>query len=196
MSKASALTERIASAAGYSGETVERMLGDYGLNLAAVSRHHRSLRLDRLRVRGAKTGEVEPGRFDETFTFDLGVTVISADNLRGKTSILEVVTLVLRGELRNLQADVLSWLAEISLDVHINGQPVGFRLSLAGIRGHSRPDPRRHGRGAGRKRRRAGQRRHGTGPRADQRRVGRAGRHFHDDPARSRGDAGLQQAPQ
>lgn len=68
------------------------------------------MRLDRLRIRGEKAGEVEPGMFDETFVFDLGVTVIAADNLRGKTSILEVLTLFLRGEPRNLQADVLSWL--------------------------------------------------------------------------------------
>ena len=115
------------------------MLNDYGLNLRTGGRHHRSIRLDRLRVRGDKTGEVEPGSFDETFTFDLGVTVFSAGNLRGKTSILEMLTLVLRGELRSLQADVLSWLTEISLDVHVNGQPIGFRLSLeesAITRGH------------------------------------------------------------
>lgn len=122
--------ERIAAVAGCSSETVEQVLNDYGLNLKTGSRHHRSLRLDRLRVRGDKTGEVEPGSFDETFTFDLGVTVITADNLRGKTSILEVLTLILRGELRNLQADVLSWLSDVSLDVHVNGQPIGFRLSL------------------------------------------------------------------
>ncbi len=57
--------------------------------------------------------------------------MIAADNLRGKTSLLEIITLMLRGERRNLQADVLSWLEEVSLDVHINEQPLGFRLSLA-----------------------------------------------------------------
>jgi hypothetical protein len=130
MSQDSTLVERIAAKAGCSSETAEQVLSDFGLNLKAGGRRHRSLRLDRLRVRGDKAGEVEPGGFDETFTFGLGVSVISAGNLRGKTSILEVLTLILRGELRNLQADVLSWLAEISLDVHVNGQPVGFRLSL------------------------------------------------------------------
>jgi hypothetical protein len=130
MSKAGILAERIAMAAGCSSETVEQVLNDYGLNLATGNRHHRSLRLDRLRIRGAKAGEIEPGSFDETFKFDLGVTVISAGNLRGKTSILEVLTLMLRGEPCGLQADVLSWLAEVSLDVHISGQPIGFRLSL------------------------------------------------------------------
>jgi hypothetical protein len=124
------LVEHIATAASCSRETVIQTLNDYALNLSAGGRHHRSLRLDRLRIRGEKSGEVEPGNFDEIFRFELGVTVISADNLRGKTSILEVLTLILRGERHNLQADVLSWLSEISLDAHINGQPIGFRLSL------------------------------------------------------------------
>ena len=124
------ILERISAKAGCSREVVEQVLNDYGVNLATSNRRHRSIRLDRLRVRGEKAGEVEPGSFDETFVFDLGVTVIAAGNFRGKTSLLELVTLVLRGEPRNLQADVLSWLKEISLDVHINGQPIGFRLSL------------------------------------------------------------------
>jgi hypothetical protein len=83
-----------------------------------------------VRLRGHKAGDVEPGNFDESFEFNMGVTVITADNLRGKTTILEVITLVLRGEPRDLQADVLAWLTEVSLDVHINGQPIGFRVSL------------------------------------------------------------------
>lgn len=124
------LVERIAASASCPVQAVEQTLNDYSLNLTTTNRRHRSLRLDRLRIRGDKAGEVEPGSVDETFMFDLGVTVIAAGNLRGKTSILEVLTLVLRGEGRNLQADVLSWLKAISLDVHINGQPIGFRLSL------------------------------------------------------------------
>lgn len=124
------LVDRIAAAADCPRDVVERVLSDYGLNLGTSNRRHRSIRLDRLRVRGEKAGEVEPGPFDETFGFDLGVTVIAADNLRGKTSILEVLTFILRGEPRNLQADVRSWLKEVSLDVHLNGQPIGFRLSL------------------------------------------------------------------
>lgn len=124
------LIDRIASAAECSQEVVEQTLNDYGLNLTTSNRRHRSIRLDRLRVRGYKAGAVEAGDFDETFNFGLGVTVIAADNLRGKTSILEVLTLVLRGEPRNLQADVLSWLKDVSVDLHINGQSIGFRLSL------------------------------------------------------------------
>jgi len=124
------IIERIAASASCASEVVEQTLSDYGLSLAATRRRHRSIRLDRLRVRGNKSGETEAGEFDATFNFAPGVTVIAADNLRGKTSILELITFVLRGEPRNLQADVLSWLEHISLDAHINGQPIGFRLVL------------------------------------------------------------------
>lgn len=124
------LIERIADASSCTKEVVEQTLTDYGLSLTTSNRRHRNIRIDRLRIRGEKAGEIEPGSFDETFTFELGVTVIAAGNLRGKTSILEVLTLVLRGEPRSLQADVLSWLTDVSLDVHVNGDPIGFRLSM------------------------------------------------------------------
>jgi hypothetical protein len=124
------LVERVATGVSCPREAVEQVFNDFGLNLTTSNRRHRSLRLDRLRLRGEKAGEVEPGPFDETFEFALGVTVIAADNFRGKTSILEVLTLVLRGEPRGLQPDVLSWLEEVSLDVHLNGLPIGFRISL------------------------------------------------------------------
>lgn len=124
------LIDRIAAKAECSNDVVEQVLGDYGINLMGANRHHRSIRLDRLRVRGDKAGGIEPGAFDETFEFNLGVTVVAAGNFRGKTSILEIVTLVLRGEPRNLQADVLSWIQEVSLDVHINGRPIGFRVTI------------------------------------------------------------------
>lgn len=125
------IIDRIAEAASCTAESVKQVLNDFDLDLTPRSRRHRSLRLDRLRIRGTKAGDFESGPFDESFTFGFGVTVIAADNLRGKTSILEIITLMLRGERRNLQADVLSWLEEISLDVHINEQPLGFRVSLA-----------------------------------------------------------------
>lgn len=125
------LVERIAIKAGCTNETVEQILNDFGLSLKVTSRRRRSIRIDRLRLRGTKVGEVEAGEFDETFRFGQGVTVIAADNLRGKTSILELITLVLRGDPRSLQVDVLSWLKDLSLDAHINGQHFGFRISFS-----------------------------------------------------------------
>jgi len=124
------LVRKIATTVGCANDLVEQTLDEYGLNLAASARRHRSLRVDRLRIRGLKSSEVEPGPFDETFRFGTGVTVIAAGNLRGKSTLLEIITFVLRGEQRDLQADVLSWFRHLSLDVQINGQLIGFRLRL------------------------------------------------------------------
>lgn len=122
------LVQRIATGAECSEDAVLQTLSDYGLTLASPNRQHRSLTVTRLRLRGTKTGDIEPGEFDRTFAFPFGVTVISAGNLRGKTTILEILTLAIRGIPRDLQSDVLSWLAAVSVDMHLNGQPVGLRL--------------------------------------------------------------------
>src|SRR5687767_5537470 len=98
MTESPSLTDRIAASADCSGDVVNQILNDYGLTLSSPSRQHRSLRVDRLRICGVKAGDIEPGEFDRTFTFPIGVTVISAGNLRGKTTILELLTLLLRGE--------------------------------------------------------------------------------------------------
>lgn len=99
-------------------------------HLSAVAPRHLSLR--RLRVRGTKTVNGTESDFDRAFQFSTGVTVIHGDNLRGKSTILEIVALMLRGEPRGLQADVLGWLQQISLDISVNGEPLGLRLNLDG----------------------------------------------------------------
>ncbi|MGW3933610.1 hypothetical protein ACWECC_36870 [Streptomyces microflavus] len=53
-----------------------------------------------------------------------------AANLKGKTSVLELITWCLRGAPRGLQAGVRHWLDELDLDVVVAGQPMGFRLDL------------------------------------------------------------------
>ncbi|MFE5844280.1 hypothetical protein ACFQ7N_21920 [Streptomyces niveus] len=53
-----------------------------------------------------------------------------AANLKGKTSVLELITWCLRGTPRGLQAGVRHWLGELDLDVVVAGQPMGFRLDL------------------------------------------------------------------
>jgi hypothetical protein len=53
-----------------------------------------------------------------------------AANLRGKTTLLEAITLCLRGEPRELQRDVAAWLTDIECDAEINGRPTGFRVVM------------------------------------------------------------------
>jgi hypothetical protein len=51
-------------------------------------------------------------------------------NLRGKTTLLEAITLCLRGEPRELQRDVAAWLTDLECDALINGRPTGFRVAM------------------------------------------------------------------
>jgi hypothetical protein len=74
----------------------------------------------------AETGDA----FDMTLRFAPGLTVITGPNFRGKTTILEVLTLMLRGSRRNLQPDVSRWLREISLDIKVGTEVLGLRLSM------------------------------------------------------------------
>lgn len=122
--------ERLAAACATTVDDVDQVLLTHGLTLSDNRVGPRTVSIRRLRVRGEKHGIAAAGRFDRTFEFGDGVTVIVADNLRGKTSILEIITLALRGTDRSLQADVRSWLEHVALDVSVNGRPLGMRLHL------------------------------------------------------------------
>ncbi len=91
------------------------------------------MRVHRLRLHGVRTGTGHDGPFDRAFVFNNDFTALVASNLRGKTSVLELITWCLRGSPRDrLQADVRRWLAGVELDATIAGQAFGFRLSLEG----------------------------------------------------------------
>ncbi|MGW8882160.1 ATP-binding protein, partial [Streptomyces mirabilis] len=81
-----------------------------------------------MRMAGLRTGSLEPGPFDTTFRFGAGLTALVASNLRGKTSVLELITWCLRGTPRDLQSGVRNWIRHLDLDIVVAGQPLGFRL--------------------------------------------------------------------
>ena len=58
--------------------------------------------------------------------------MVVAPNLRGKSSLLEIVTLCLRGSGRDLQADVAAWLTTVECDAELNGVALSIRLTLDG----------------------------------------------------------------
>ncbi|MYS79184.1 hypothetical protein [Embleya scabrispora] len=58
------------------------------------------------------------------------MTGLVAANLRGKSSVLELVTWCLRGEPKKLRNTVRRWLRQVDLDTVIADRVVGFRLSL------------------------------------------------------------------
>ncbi|MEU7907339.1 hypothetical protein [Actinoplanes sp. NPDC049118] len=125
------LTSRIAVRVGLSLAEVERVFEDLGLSPGAATALPRPVQLLRLRIVGDRS--VEPlGPFDREFRFDAGLTVLAADNLRGKTSVFEMITWCLRGSPRsNLQGVVRGWLSRLECDAVVAGRPLGFRLALS-----------------------------------------------------------------
>lgn len=68
--------------------------------------------------------------FGRTFEFPDGVVIAVGPSLRGKASILEIITWCLRGTPRELQQDVTAWLQAVECDVEINNAALGVRLML------------------------------------------------------------------
>lgn len=131
-SSPSALISRIADDAKVSQGEVLTVLDAHGIDLTVRPRQKRSVMLVRLRLVGIKANTSKfDGPFDRTFTFPLGMTVLATEaNLRGKTSVLEIIAWCLRGSIRRLRDAVRSWLRLVELDVILAGEPIGIRLDL------------------------------------------------------------------
>ncbi|MFE3269956.1 hypothetical protein [Streptomyces sp. NPDC059215] len=129
MADESALETRIAARAKVSVDDVRTVFEAQGIPLGVPPARPRSLRIHRLRLSGVRTGALEPGAFDTTFRFEEGLTALVASNLRGKSSVLELVTWCLRGTPRE-KSGAIHWLREVDLDATVAGQAMAFRLNL------------------------------------------------------------------
>ncbi|MEU5553635.1 ATP-binding protein [Micromonospora sp. NPDC047793] len=124
------LPARIALEAGVSRQLVLTTFQQHGLPLASAAALPRPLRVSRLRIAGDRT--VTPkGSFDTNLDLGNSLTVLVANNLKGKTSVLELITWCLRGTHReDLQGVVKSWIRELDCDALVAGRPLGFRLTM------------------------------------------------------------------
>ncbi|MFD0294177.1 hypothetical protein ACFWJS_37190 [Streptomyces sp. NPDC127061] len=129
MADETALGTRIAARAKVGFNEVRSVFEAQGIPLAVPPARPRSLRIHRLRVAGVRTGTLEPGPFDTTFEFEEGLTALVASNLRGKSSVLELVTWCLRGTPRE-KSGAIHWLSEVDLDATVAEQAMAFRLNL------------------------------------------------------------------
>jgi hypothetical protein len=124
------LTAAIAELAGVSPQRVSDVLAGQGVSLVPVPPAQRSLDLDRLSIRGAKVNTQWDGPFEKCFEFTDGVTALITDeNLRGKSTILELITWALRGSPRHLRDDVKPWFDRIVLEYAVNGTPMAVVLT-------------------------------------------------------------------
>jgi hypothetical protein len=131
VSERPSLSERVAKRSGADRARVDVVLAAHAVPVVAIPAAARSLQVLRIRLVGVKVGVPSAGPFDHTFRLPAGVIMAVAPNFRGKTSILEIVTLCLRGAPRELQSDVLGWLRAVECDVQLNGQFLAFRLGLS-----------------------------------------------------------------
>ena len=115
------LAERVARRSRVDRARVDTVLAAHAVPVVAVPAAARSLRVLRVRLAGSKVGVPSAGPFDHTFRLPTGVLMAVAPNLRGKTSLLEIITLCLRGTPRELQPDVLGWLRSVECDVEATG---------------------------------------------------------------------------
>jgi hypothetical protein len=124
------LLDQIATRARCTPEQAKGVLDSFGVNLHATVPTPRSITLRRLKFSGVKAGTAWDGPFDTEFEFETGVTALVTEaNLRGKSTVLELLTWLLRGTPRRLRSDVRPWLHVVTLEYAINGVPLATRLS-------------------------------------------------------------------
>lgn len=123
------LRQRIANKAKLSSSTVEAVLDSFDIKLATTPAPLRSLRVRRVRFDGVKANITSPGPFEADFSFGAGVTaLVTESNLKGKSTVLELITWALRGSPRRLRADVKPWLRNVIVEYDLNSMPMAVRL--------------------------------------------------------------------
>lgn len=124
------LVDRIARRARTTPEQVKGVLDSFGINLRVTAPTPRSITIRRLTFSGIKSGTAWDGPFAAEFRFETGVTALVTEaNLRGKSTVLELITWLLRGTPRRLRSDVRPWLQMATLEYAVNGVPMATHLS-------------------------------------------------------------------
>ena len=112
---------------------VEELLVKHRIEAMPVASTPKHLLLKRIRFTGTKTlkGVKSPIDF-EWKDLDSGVwAILSDENLRGKSTIIQIVRGCLKGNLSNtVQADVYKWLSLVELDFRIDEQEFRLRAKL------------------------------------------------------------------
>jgi hypothetical protein len=123
--------EAIAAKTDLAPEQVEKRLRGWGIVPDRAARPAPSFILKRLAFCGEKKGETT-GPIDFEWTgLGPGVWAITSErNLRGKSTVLEVILWCLRGTPKNLQDDVRGWLKRVALEFAIDGEQYRIAFDL------------------------------------------------------------------
>ncbi len=113
--------ETIASKANLTPEQTNKRLRRWGIVPDRAARPARSFVIEQIAFAGEKQGETT-GTIDFKWTgLGPGVWAVTSErNLRGKSSVLEIVLWCLRGSPKGLQDDVRSWLSHVALDFAVD----------------------------------------------------------------------------
>jgi hypothetical protein len=126
--------EAIAKKVSVEPAEVSKILGAKGIHASPVIASPRRLTIQELSFSGVKTGVPDPGAFEFDWSnLRCGLWAMVADrNLRGKSSIIEIVKWLLRGRRsEGLQADVRSWLQQCRLRFALDEVAHEVRLETA-----------------------------------------------------------------
>jgi hypothetical protein len=130
----------IAEACNSSDSNVRRVLLKYGVRPQTTPPRAKSLLFDSIKLTGVRTESERDGSFDLSWS-DLGTgiwAVMSERNLRGKSSILNLLQAAIRGDFPGrVKSDVWKWLE--TLDIRYRIDNVLYRLALAKSAGEEKP---------------------------------------------------------
>jgi hypothetical protein len=126
-SQASRWVDTVAVRAGATADEVTAILREWRIDPSASYPAPRHLHLTHIRFSGTRpeAGTPNPGPFE--FNWDglgPGIWALASEiNNAGKTSVLEIAMWALRGDPKNLAADVRKWLENVDVGFELNGTP-------------------------------------------------------------------------
>ncbi|GAA3309972.1 hypothetical protein [Nonomuraea dietziae] len=114
-------TQAVAKRAGVNADQAADVLARHGVRESGILPKPHRLLITSIAFTGKKSG-TSTGSINFEWHLASGLWCLAADNLRGKSSVLEVIWWCLRGE-SNLQADVRRWIHRVRLTGQVDDEP-------------------------------------------------------------------------
>ncbi|GAA3570709.1 hypothetical protein [Streptomyces osmaniensis] len=122
--------EAVATRARVGAKQVAEILARHGVRESGIVPRPHHLLVRGLEFTGEKSGK-STGQVAFSWDVGTGLWCVTADNLRGKSSILEIIWWCLRGT-DALQADVRKWIHQVRLDAEIDSESFTVRVDTRG----------------------------------------------------------------
>ncbi|WP_331756514.1 hypothetical protein [Streptomyces microflavus] len=119
--------EAVAARAGVSLSEADAMLEHHHVRESGILPRARRLALTSLEFSGTKAGKVT-GDIHFEWSLADGLWCLAGDNLKGKSTVLEMIYWCLRGENSRLQDGVRRWISQARLDGKIDDEPFGVEF--------------------------------------------------------------------